>query len=301
MKRIEHKQPAQNRPAALRQTAGRPPKTADSTRPNAFTLIELLVVIAILALLMSILVSSLSKARRQAYFVICNANLYNYGLATYMYLDDNQQVFPFALTCVYSRSTFTSDHPAACRWHDAQVQPDGPLWPYMAAKDVNRCPEFASIARRIGADHPYHDSRIPIEPQFTYSMNGYLSAGDAISPLNNPEQMVKMSQVKRPAGTLFFAEENIWITHQNNTPPDEISLNSEALNDMYFYPRQYGYGDGIATFHKASDPKRLTGLSNVLFIDGHVNAEKAFDETDWNRGYSNKSYNLCVNHEHRKY
>jgi prepilin-type N-terminal cleavage/methylation domain-containing protein/prepilin-type processing-associated H-X9-DG protein len=270
-------------------------------RSGGFTLIELLVVIAIIALLLSVLVTSLSKARKQANFVVCHSNLHNYGLAAFMYLQENQQVFPFPLTCIYSRSTFTSEHPAACRWHDAEIQPDGPLWPYMAAKNVNRCPEFASIARTRGAGHLLHDSRIPIRPQFTYSMNGYLSTGDEISPLNNKEQMRRMSQVKRPAGTLFIAEENIWLTHQNNTPPDEINLNTDALNDMYFYPRLYGNGDCIATFHKASDPKRLSGISNVLFLDGHVNPEKAFDEKDLSRRYSNKSYNLCVNHEYKKY
>jgi prepilin-type N-terminal cleavage/methylation domain-containing protein/prepilin-type processing-associated H-X9-DG protein len=60
-----------------------------TTRRNAFTLIELLVVIAIIALLMSILMPSLNKARKQARGVACLSNLKQWGYIWHMYTEDS--------------------------------------------------------------------------------------------------------------------------------------------------------------------------------------------------------------------
>ncbi len=60
-----------------------------TTRRHAFTLIELLVVIAIIALLMSILMPSLSRVRKQARAVACLANLKQWGYIWHMYTEDS--------------------------------------------------------------------------------------------------------------------------------------------------------------------------------------------------------------------
>ena len=128
---------------------------------KGFTLVELLVVIAIIALLMAVLMPALSKAREQAQLIVCKNNLRNYGLAGTMYLEANNDKFPFPLTCVYSRATFTAEHPWECRWHDAGVVPDGPLWPYLQCKGSTLLPDFCRHRQNQGGESPIAYSWYP--------------------------------------------------------------------------------------------------------------------------------------------
>lgn len=63
-------------------------------RQHAFTLIELLVVIAVIALLLSILMPSLQKAKKMAQSTVCQANVKQWGLVFRFYADDNKGKLP---------------------------------------------------------------------------------------------------------------------------------------------------------------------------------------------------------------
>jgi prepilin-type N-terminal cleavage/methylation domain-containing protein len=113
---------------------------------SAFTLVELLIVIAIIALLVSILLPSLQRAKQHARRVVCLTNLRGLASAAGMYATRYNGSYPIAY-----RMEMSGDRRRSVAWdfttiqyrdgRDTEVVP-GLLWDGAGAGAIQQCPSF---------------------------------------------------------------------------------------------------------------------------------------------------------------
>lgn len=95
--------------------------TNRSNQHRGFTLVELLVVIGIIALLISILLPALNKARESAKAVQCASNMRQVGLAFIMYAGEYKGWLPPAMSSAYRDNGLMPNGTDATTWVDLLI------------------------------------------------------------------------------------------------------------------------------------------------------------------------------------
>jgi len=223
---------------------------------KAFTLIELLVVIAIIAILAAILFPVFAQAREQARKITCTSNLKQLGTAVMMYVQDNDEQFPFGNN--WSRLT----NPCGNKYQ---------LYPYVKNLQVFHCPSDTTWATKT-------DSGTDVDSWPNGNSYGTMFEGWYDKHYWNPDTFSDNSDTLSEAHVTLSrpVQDNAgpcWVPGTNDTNGGMNQIRTGISMAALDRPAAKGMLSDELGFHLQDNTlqaKKDGGRRNFVFVDGHA-------------------------------